>query len=48
MLPPAPPAFSTTTGWPSDVRMCSARMRVSVSVAPPGGNGTTMVIGRAG
>ena len=29
-------------------RICSARKRASVSVAPPAGNGTIMVIGRVG
>ncbi len=48
MLAPAPVMFSTTTDWPSDVRMRSPRMRASVSVGPPAGNGTIIVIGRDG
>src|SRR6266849_7073656 len=46
MLAPAPVTFSITTGWPSDIRMRSERMRASVSVGPPAGNGTIMVTGR--
>src|SRR5437016_3693603 len=34
--------------WPSVARMRSAKMRPSVSVGPPGGYGTIMVIGREG
>ena len=45
MLPPAPPTFSMMTGWPSSGRIRSAMMRATVSVDPPGGNGTTSVIG---
>ena len=48
MVPAAPPTFSTITGWPSVARMRSAKMRPSVSVGPPGGYGTIMVIGREG
>src|SRR6266850_2988728 len=48
IVPPAPPTFSTTTVWPSGARMRSAMMRAAVSVEPPGGNGTTRVIGREG
>ena len=48
MVPPAPPTFSTTIGWPSDARMPSATMRAMMSVIPPGGNGTIMVTGRDG
>src|SRR5579862_5836845 len=48
MLPPAPPAFSTITVWPSGPRMRSAMMRAAVSVDPPGGKGTSSVMGRAG
>jgi hypothetical protein len=48
MPPPAPDTFSMTIGWPSDVFMRSVRMRASVSVGPPAGNGTIMVIGRDG
>src|SRR5262245_17930143 len=48
MLPPAPPTFSTTTGWPSGTRIASATSRAAVSVDPPGGNGTMSVTGRFG
>src|SRR6185437_17102400 len=48
MVPAAPPVFSITTVWPSSGRICSARKRASVSVAPPAGNGTIMAIGRVG
>ena len=46
--PPAPGRFSTTMGWPSRVPMVSARMRDSVSPAPPGGKLTIQRIGRSG
>src|SRR5262245_20549506 len=48
MLAPAPVMFSTITGWPSDTRMRSERMRANVSVGPPAGNGTMRVTGRDG
>src|SRR5436190_18840557 len=48
MLAPAPVTLSMITGWPSDTRMRSERMRASVSVGPPAGNGTMMVSGRDG
>jgi hypothetical protein len=48
MLPPAPPTFSVTTGWPRLERIRSAMMRAMASVEPPGGNGTTSVICRDG
>src|SRR6185437_14305183 len=44
MLAPAPVTFSTMTAWPSDSLMRSLRMRASVSVGPPAGNGTIIVI----
>jgi len=47
-MPPAPPMFSITICWPSDRDMLSWTMRAIASVAPPGGNGTTSVIGRLG
>src|SRR4029077_1994211 len=46
--PPAPPTFSTITGWPSAAPILSAMMRAATSVEPPGGNGTISVIGRDG
>jgi hypothetical protein len=48
MLPPAPDTFSTITGWPRATRIRSLMMRAIASAGPPAGNGTTMVIGRAG
>src|SRR5262245_65151540 len=48
MLPPAPPTFSITMGWPSVSRIRSAMMRAAASVDPPGGNGTIKVSGREG
>src|SRR5712671_4819844 len=48
MVPPAPPRFSTTTCWPSDLLILSATMRPSASLPPPGGNGMTSVTGRTG
>ncbi len=48
MLAPAPVTFSMMTAWPSVSFMRSPRMRASVSVGPPAGNGTIMVIGREG
>jgi hypothetical protein len=48
MLPPAPPTFSITTDCPSVARIRSAMIRAAASVDPPGGNGTTSVIGREG
>jgi hypothetical protein len=48
MVPPAPVAFSTMTGCPSEVRIRSPSTRAMVSVAPPAANGTTMVMGFVG
>src|SRR5436853_6032336 len=45
MVPPAPPTFSMTTGWPSDTLMRSATTRARMSEPPPAGNGTIMVTG---
>src|SRR5262245_59752515 len=45
MVPPAPVAFSTITGWPSGPRNRSDKSRPIVSLGPPAANGTTMVIG---
>src|SRR5258706_1268740 len=42
MVPPAPPRFSTSTGWPIDSCMRCATMRAAMSVVPPAGNGTMM------
>src|SRR5262245_58974962 len=48
IVPPAPPTFSITTGWPSVSCMGSWMMRAIASSAPPGGNATSMVTGRSG
>src|SRR5262245_32573041 len=40
--------FSTMMGWPSDIRMPSLKTRPSVSVGPPAGNGTIIVMGCVG
>ena len=47
---PLPPlaTFSITMLWPSATFMRSATMRATGSTAPPGGNGTIIVIGREG
>ena len=48
MVEPAPVTFSMIMVCPSDARMPSAKIRPSVSVGPPAGNGTIIVIGRDG
>src|SRR6266849_204207 len=48
MLPPAPPLLSTTTVWPRLRESWSAIRRLTVSVPPPGANGTIQRIGRVG
>ena len=48
MLPPAPGRLSTTTLWPQASVRCFATSRARMSVAPPGGNGTTSRIGLVG
>ncbi len=45
MLPPAPARFSTTTGRPSVSPTMRPMTRASVSVVPPDGLPTTMVMG---
>ena len=45
VLPPAPPTFSISTGWPSKGASFSARSRAITSVVPPAANGTTMRTG---
>jgi hypothetical protein len=47
-LPPAPPRFSITTGWPSASASGGWITRATMSLAPPGANGTTSVTGRSG
>src|SRR4051794_11177069 len=48
MVPPAPPWFSTSTGWPIDSCMRCATRRATMSVVPPAGNGTMMRSGFEG
>src|SRR5215831_12208994 len=48
VVPPAPATFSMTIDWPSVRDMGSLTMRADMSVPPPAGNGTIMVIWRDG
>src|ERR1700712_1602320 len=48
MLPPAPPTFSTTIGWPSTSRAPSETIRPTTSDEPPGGKPMTRRIGFVG
>src|SRR5450759_911123 len=48
ILPPAPGRLSMTTVWPSSGRRLSAITRAVTSVLPPGGYGTTSLIGLEG
>ena len=48
MMPKAPGLFSITTGWPRIGRIWSPTMRMTMSVALPGPNGTTTLIGFVG
>ncbi len=48
MVPDAPGLFSITIGTPRRGPSFSVRMRALVSVALPGENGTTMVMGLLG
>jgi hypothetical protein len=48
VLPPPPLRLSTTTGCPSVTDSLSATMRAMLSTPPPGGYGTTSVIGLVG
>src|SRR5678816_2525129 len=48
MLPPAPPRFSMTTGWPRASPSWGAISRASASVPPPTANGTTSLTTRSG
>src|SRR5450755_2158390 len=47
-MPPAPPMFSMTIGWPSNSPMRCANSRASTSFGPPAANGLIMVRGRVG
>src|SRR5215475_15418078 len=48
MTPDAPVIFSISIGWPSETRIRSLTMRVSVSRGPPAPYGTISVTGRVG
>src|SRR5262245_49931240 len=48
MVPPAPPRFSTSTGWPSASEILPPTRRAMKSAAPPGGTVTIRRIGRLG
>src|SRR5262245_12641141 len=48
MVPPAPPRFSMTIGWPSCADTGSSTMRPTMSRLLPAENGTMARIGRAG
>jgi hypothetical protein len=48
MAPSAPALFSTISGWPTDCETELARMRVTMSVEEPAGNGTTTRSGLPG
>ena len=48
MTPLAPGRLSTTTCWPSAAESLLATIRAIVSLPPPGGNGTIMVMVRVG
>src|SRR5207237_6903179 len=48
MAPPAPGRLSATNGWPSCCCSFSATTRAAMSVACPGGQGTTILTGRLG
>jgi hypothetical protein len=48
IVPVAPGLFSTTNGCPNFSCSLGAIARASVSVDPPGGNGTTIVTGLVG
>jgi hypothetical protein len=47
-LPLPPPRLSTTTDWLVTLASESDRMRAEASTKPPGGLGTTSVIGLLG
>src|SRR5437868_788782 len=45
---PAPALFSTKNCWPSALEKCCASTRPTMSVPPPGGEGTTILTGLTG
>src|SRR5437667_30821 len=48
MMPPAPPRFSITTGWPRSSCSAGTKLRAAISVPPPGAAGTMRWIGLVG
>jgi len=48
IAPPPPARLSTTIGCPRCLEAASPSVRISTSVVPPAGNGTTSVIGLIG
>src|SRR4051812_18842441 len=48
MVPPPPPLFSMSSGWPSVSLIRWPTSRATMSVVPPGGNGTRTRTGLAG
>src|SRR6266513_4647977 len=48
MMPPAPPRFSITTGWPRFSCSAGTKLRAVMSVPPPGAAGTMRWIGFVG
>src|SRR5439155_1660239 len=48
MMPPAPPRFSITTGWPRLSCSAGTKLRAAMSVPPPGAAGTMRWIGLVG
>src|SRR5262249_44749706 len=48
MMPPAPGLLSTRNGRPRSSASRAATSRVTMSTAPPGGNGSMMRTGRSG
>jgi hypothetical protein len=48
IVPPAPPRFSITNCWPSICESLAVSGRATVSVPPPGGNGTITLTGLLG
>jgi hypothetical protein len=47
-MPPAPPTFSKSTGWPKSSESRDAKIRPKTSPALPAANGYTIVTGRVG
>ena len=47
-VPEAPGLLSMTMGWPRCLAAASEMVRMTMSVEPPAGHGTTMVMGLVG